>query len=310
MGGEIAVESEPGRGSTFSFTARFGRQALPPEQAGAQPSVVIDDTAPAMSVAPPRILLAEDSEFNSRHLERLLGRRGHAVRVVNNGREALNLVEDGAFDLLLLDVHMPELDGFQVVQAIREREHADGAHLPVIVLTARAQKEDRDQCLAAGMDDYLAKPVRAAELFAAIDRVVTAHGTSRLTRPDHGDLIGLLAPVVLLETCGEDEEGMRELCEDFGSFAPARMAEVHDALRAGDAPRLREAAHKLRGLLSAFSTVAGDVAWDLEERAARGQLVEARALVERLEPMTRELIRQLDGLSFESLRRRAATPGS
>jgi CheY-like chemotaxis protein len=86
--------------------------------------------------------VAEDSEFNSRHLERLLGRRGHAVRVANDGRAALDLVGDGAFDLLLLDVHMPELDGFQVVRAIRERERA-GGHLPVIALTARAEGRPR-----------------------------------------------------------------------------------------------------------------------------------------------------------------------
>ena len=132
------------------------------------------EAASATVAAPLRILVAEDSEFNSRHIERLLGRRGHAVRVATDGREALDLVEEAAFDLLLLDLHMPELDGFQVVQAIRERERAAGGHLPVIALTARARPEDRERCLAAGMDDYLSKPVRAAELFATIDRIVPA----------------------------------------------------------------------------------------------------------------------------------------
>ena len=83
------------------------------------------------------------------------------------------------FDLLLLDLHMPELDGFQVVQAIRERERTTGAHLPVIALTARSRHEDREHCLAAGMDEFLAKPIRTVDLFAAIDRVVSAHGGSR-----------------------------------------------------------------------------------------------------------------------------------
>jgi HPt (histidine-containing phosphotransfer) domain-containing protein len=160
------------------------------------------------------------------------------------------------------------------------------------------------------MDDYLSKPVRADELFAAIDRVVAAHGVPRPTRQEGEDRTWLLDPVVLLETCGDDEEGLRELCRDFRDFAPARIAAVHDALRAGDGPGLREAAHKLRGLLSAFSTAAGDVASDLEELAARGQLVGPLPLVERLEAMTQELMRQLDGLSLETLRRRAATPGS
>ncbi len=179
MGGEIGVESERGRSSTFSFTARFGRQSQPSEPDDARPSVAIREPAPATSVPPLRILVAEDSEFNVRHLERLLTRRGHHVWLASNGREALNLVSELAFDLLLLDLHMPELDGFQVVRAIRERERAAGGHLPVIALTASARKVDHENCLAAGMDDYLSKPVRAAELFASIDRLATAPGGSR-----------------------------------------------------------------------------------------------------------------------------------
>src|SRR5207244_11333900 len=107
-------------------------------------------------------------------MEQLLVRRGHRVRLASNGREALSLAEEDAFDLLLLDVHMPELDGFGVIGAVRERERSAGGHLPVIALTARSRKEDRDRCLAAGMDDFLAKPIQAADLLAAIDRVVGA----------------------------------------------------------------------------------------------------------------------------------------
>src|SRR5207237_5754140 len=120
------------------------------------------------------ILVAEDNDFNARLLEQLLVRRGHRVQLASDGQKALSLAEEGAFDLLLLDVHMPELDGFQVIQAIRERERSTGGHLPVIALTARSRKEDRERCLAAGMDDFLAKPVGAADLWAAIDRVATA----------------------------------------------------------------------------------------------------------------------------------------
>jgi PAS domain S-box-containing protein len=322
MGGTIAVESEAGKGSTFTFTARFGRQPHPPEQVVTRPSDVLHEpAAAARTVTHLRILVAEDNEFNVRHLQRLLGRQGHHVRPAGNGREALVLlgiegrgsgVESPPtpdFDVLLLDLHMPEIDGFQVVQAIRQRERAAGGHLPVVALTARSRPEDRERCLAAGMDDYLAKPVRAAELFAAIDRVVSVHRVPGSARPDTGDFIRLLDPVVLLETSGDDEAGLRELCQDLRAFAPARIAEVHDTLRAGDGPGLREAAHKLRGLLSAFSTVAGDVASELEGLAGRGELDVARPLVERLETMARELTRQMDGLSLESLRRGDPTTG-
>jgi DNA-binding response OmpR family regulator len=202
---------------------------------------------------------------------------------------------------------MPELDGFQVIHALRERERAAGGHLPVIALTARSRKEDRERCLEAGMDDYLAKPVRAAELAAAIDRLVSAHRVSRPGRPDDGDSTSLLDPVVLLAACGYDAQGLHDLCLDFQTYAPARLAEVDDALRHQDARRLREAAHKLCGLLSAFSTAAGNVASDLEDQAACGQLDQARLLVERLETMGQELIRQVDGLSYERLQRQAGT---
>jgi CheY-like chemotaxis protein len=94
------------------------------------------------------------------------------VRLATNGREALALAEEGGFDVLLLDIHMPELDGFQVAQAIRARERTAGGHLPIIALTARARKEDRERCLAAGMDGFLAKPIQAAELWAVIERAV------------------------------------------------------------------------------------------------------------------------------------------
>src|SRR5258708_36446912 len=101
---------------------------------------------------PLRILVAEDNEFNAQLLDQLLVRRGHRVRLANNGREALSLAEEGAFDLLLLDVHMPELDGFQVVQAGRERERAAGGQLPLIAFTAPSREEGRARCLAAGRD--------------------------------------------------------------------------------------------------------------------------------------------------------------
>ena len=98
------------------------------------------------------------------------------MRRASNGREALALAQEGGFDLLLLDVHMPELDGFQVVRAVREREQTAAGRLPVIALTARSRPEDRERCLAAGMDDFLSKPVQAADLLAAIVRI---HGARR-----------------------------------------------------------------------------------------------------------------------------------
>ena len=109
-------------------------------------------------------MVAEDNELSAQVLEQILVRRGHHVQLANNGREALAFAEAGGFDLLFLDIHMPELDGFQVVQAIRKLERNSAGHLPVIALTARSRKEDRDRCLAAGMDDFLTKPIETKAL--------------------------------------------------------------------------------------------------------------------------------------------------
>jgi two-component system sensor histidine kinase/response regulator len=255
----------------------------------------------APAAAPLRVLVAEDNEFNAQLLEQLLGRRGHRVRLADNGREALCLAGEEGFDLLLLDVHMPELDGFQVVQAVRERERTTGSHLPVIALTARSRKEDRERCLAAGMDDFLAKPIQAADLWAAIDRVVAARPPGDRPGP------GLLDPRVLLAACGGDAAILEKICQAFRTGLPDHVKAVQDALRDRDPPRLREAAHKLAGMVAAFSTVAGGVASELEDLAAQGQLEEARPLAARLETMAEEFMRLVGGLSLDALRRQAGT---
>jgi len=254
---------------------------------------------------PRRILVAEDDEFSARYMEQLLVRQGHRVRMAKDGREALGLAAEGTFELLMLDMHMPELDGFEVVRAIRERERTEGGHLPVVALTARSRKEDRERCLAAGMDDFLTKPVSASELLGAIDRLLPAPGASRLVRSDVGEDANLLDPFVVLTVCGYDPDGLRTICHDFQTYVPARLAELRNALRERDARQLREVAHKLCSLLPAFSTTAGDVASDLEDHSAAGRLEEARPLVEKLEMMCTELMRVVAGLSIEELQRMA-----
>src|SRR5262249_57026701 len=163
---------------------------------------------------------------------------------------------------MLLDLHMPEMDGFQVIQAIRERERVNGGHLPVIAVTARARPADRERVLAAGMDGFLVKPLDAAGLWAAIDGALAS---PRATRT-------LLDPAALLAACDEDDAMLARIGSVLRARRPARIAAIDHALRDGDAHRLREAAHKLAGMVAAFSTSAGRVASDLEDRAARGDL--------------------------------------
>ena len=125
-----------------------------------------------------RVLVAEDDEPNQQVFRIMLERRGYSVRIVANGRQALAALDEESFDLLLLDVRMPEVDGWQVVESLRrdEGENPGCGRLPVIALTAMAQKSDRDRCMQAGMDEYLSKPLRAAELYATLDCVLSRQG--------------------------------------------------------------------------------------------------------------------------------------
>jgi CheY-like chemotaxis protein/HPt (histidine-containing phosphotransfer) domain-containing protein len=243
--------------------------------------------------------VAEDNELSAQVLEQSLVRQGHRVRLASNGREVLALAEQGSFDLVLLDVHMPELDGFQVVQAVRERELTAGGHLPIIALTARSRKEDRERCLAAGMDDFQTKPIRPADLLAAIDRVLRTHSSHLSRRRD------LLDAPVLLAACGGDQNLLGKMCQTLAARVPEHLAALQVALGAQDAPRLREAAHKCCGMLSEFSMVAGDLAGDLEDLAAGTRLNEAAPVQQQLETIANELVKQADGITVEALRRQA-----
>jgi len=121
-----------------------------------------------------RILVAEDNVVNQQLAVRLLQKRGHQVTVAANGREALDALANGDFDLVLMDVQMPEMGGLEATVAIRQQEEATGRHIPIVALTAHAMKGDEERCLAAGMDAYLSKPVKASELYAAIEKQVGA----------------------------------------------------------------------------------------------------------------------------------------
>jgi CheY-like chemotaxis protein len=166
MGGRIWLESQPGRGSTFHFTARFrsARSAPPaPAESAASPAHEADPVPRAL-----RILLAEDNAVNEKMAVHFLAKLGHQVVVARDGRQAVESFARERFDLVLMDVQMPEMDGLEAARVIRERELASGTHTPILALTARALKEDRERCLSAGMDGYLSKPVRVAELEEAI----------------------------------------------------------------------------------------------------------------------------------------------
>jgi len=128
-----------------------------------------------------RVLLAEDNPVNRQLVKALLGKCGHTVITVGNGRDAIAALADGSIDLVLMDVQMPEMDGLEATAVIRTLETVTGAHVPIIALTAHAMKGDREACLAAGTDGYLSKPVNAKDLFALIEALTGTKTVTEIT---------------------------------------------------------------------------------------------------------------------------------
>jgi PAS domain S-box-containing protein len=174
MGGRVWLESQPGSGSTFHFTARLGfAQASAAEPAAAKAA---PDALPAAPGRKLRLLLAEDNSVNQKLAVAILEKQGHSVAVASNGVEALRAIGSESFDLVLMDVQMPVMDGIECTRAIRAAESGTGRHLPILAMTAHALNTDRERCLAAGMDLYISKPIRVRELVDAIDHCAAPVG--------------------------------------------------------------------------------------------------------------------------------------
>src|SRR5262249_54367598 len=167
----------------------------------------------------------------------------------NNGKEALAALEQQGFDAVLMDVQMPEMDGLEAARAIRRTEQGTAAHVPIIALTANAMKGDYEQCLAAGMDGYLSKPIQAAALYAAVEAFASAGPRAEAETPPGSVLDWTRA----LGRVGGSEELLRQLAHLFVKESGKLLAEVRQAVTSADAARLRRAAHTLKGSADCFA---------------------------------------------------------
>lgn len=220
-----------------------------------------------------RVLLAEDNPVNQKVAARLLEKRGHAVKVAGNGREALAALEKETFDLVLMDVQMPEMDGFEATTAIRAQEKEGGGHLRIIAMTAHAAKEDRERCLAAGMDHYVPKPIQPQELFEAVEASRAASPGAPLGSEVNRDRDGVIDRAAILEQFGGDEKLYREVVDLFLADSATRLSELQGALARGDASALERASHALKGMVGHFTTQgAYQEARQLEEMSREGNL--------------------------------------
>ncbi len=276
-------------------------EAAPPAAPAATKEAEGDEpgeaAAPAASL---RILVAEDSPVNQKVALRLLERRGHKATVVENGREALAALDEDTFDLVLMDVQMPEMDGLETTSAIRMREEETGAHVPIVAMTAGALAEDRERCLEAGMDAFLSKPVRSEELYRVIEETAASapqgqeSGTMKESTGAPDPDFKAFDPEAALRQVGGDEEILRELAQTFLEQEPRLMETMRDSARDGEAPQLRRAAHTLKGSAGVFAASAVvEASQQLESLARHERLSDAVPSIEALEPLVESLVRDL-----------------
>jgi signal transduction histidine kinase/CheY-like chemotaxis protein len=211
-----------------------------------------------------RILLAEDNVVNQRVAMGLLTKAGHDVTLAENGRLALDALDKAAFDLVLMDMQMPEMSGGEAIAAIRERERKSGGHVPIIALTAHALKGDRERCLETGADDYLAKPVVPAALYERIAAVVPA----KAPQPKANGLFDASRAAALLARVGGDPILFRDVIELFVDDCPNQLDAIRQAIHDQQPDRIYRAAHKLKGSAGNF---------EAHEIMALLQRLEARA---------------------------------
>jgi CheY-like chemotaxis protein/HPt (histidine-containing phosphotransfer) domain-containing protein len=235
----------------------------PPAISAASPATEAASPAAASAAAGPsgaRILVAEDQPINQLVIERLLARRGISAECVGDGREVLARLQQGDYDLIFMDCQMPHLDGYQTTRVIRRRE-ADGQRVPIVALTGHALEGDRQQCLAAGMDDYLSKPLRETELYAVLDRWLppeAAQPRDMLDRTRFAELRGSFT-----------KREMADLLRTFTVNMPVLLDQIRVAAASRDIASLRSAAHRIKGNANAIGAAAlALTAAELEQRAA------------------------------------------
>jgi PAS domain S-box-containing protein len=278
-------------------------------------------SAPVYRVTGLRILLAEDSPFNQKLAVGVLGKRGHQLTVANNGHEAVALAASREFDLIFMDIQMPEMDGLEATKRIRARERETGRRVPIIAMTAQAVKGMRERCLSVGMDDYLVKPVRAREIYdkletlfanrefsAAVDpsKEIATPELAAPTNPNQIPAARATAPSAIdwesaIAVVDGDRELLGEIVAAFLIEGPSLLRDIRDALAAGDATGLRRGAHTLKGALRTLGLEsAAELAAELEDVGRGGDLSLASTPMARLESQLDQILAEAKSFASAS----------
>jgi len=245
-----------------------------------------------------RVLLVEDNAINRRVATRLLERSGYEVGVAGNGREAVEMFPGGGWDIVLMDVQMPEMDGLQATRAIRAWESEHGVpRTPIVAVTAHAREDNRSAVTKAGMDDFVAKPIEAAVLFEVMGRHLAEGAGAPVSTAMRPDLREVLDWDEVLDRMDGDEVVLREILALFGQDAPNMMQKLEEARASGDLHRVERAAHGLKGASATISARAvAPLAQRVEQLAREDRLPEALDLMDELRREMQRLVRALEGL--------------
>ena len=251
-----------------------------------------------------RVLLAEDGLVNQRVAVGFLEMRGHCVTLAGNGREAVDLLVHEHFDVVLMDVQMPEMDGLEATRVIRETEAADGSHIPIFAMTASAMKGDRERCLAAGMDGYISKPIRPDELFAAIETVGQAGPACAMSHAESSPPLDLHEPIVdwtaALRAVDGSRDLLRQVIEASLEEAPRLFDQLQRGIAARDARTVQRSAHTIKGIVRTLeSPEVCRLAERLERMGRQDQLEAANDVAERLKVQLDRLSRELENYRAE-----------
>jgi len=295
MHGKVWAESIPGKGSTFHFTAGFDPA---PDDAAVCANALDKDHEPVVSVGPLEILLAEDDRLNQMFMEIFLKEAGHDVTIAANGREVLELMARGRFDLILMDISMPELDGERATQIIRDPANGLDSGIPIVAMTAHALKGDRERFLSAGMDAYVSKPVDMDVMLGVIGRLMSGRPQDPPPQPGACNVAGATGPLLdrewIAKVYGNRREVGVKLVRMFLAELPRRLEEMDEALDDADAKALSRHAHSLKGSSGVLgASGVAKAALRLEQAGRNGDLELARRLLHQLHAVCERTAREL-----------------
>ncbi len=299
MGGEVGAESEEGRGSAFWFTAVFEisgskNGVLPPMQSGLEEKICGMDKSealPALETKPIRILVAEDNIPNQKVILAVLKKFGLAADIAGNGREAVDALRNKPYDLVFMDIQMPEMDGIEAARLIRDPGSGVlNPDIPIVAMTATATKADRQKCFDAGMNDYISKPIDMDKLLSVVNYQLSVNrghlpaNNDSLTTDNCSLMTEIFNRQNFLKRMGGDELLLKEMIADIPAHFSEVIADLKNAADRGDTEEIRHLAHFLRGISANVSAERiRDIACQMEIAGKKGETGLVRSLTDRLE---------------------------